>query len=42
VRCLASRGLVRGIEIGSSRWCDIDTKNDLAMAEEMLALAPAK
>jgi 1L-myo-inositol 1-phosphate cytidylyltransferase len=42
VRRLAARGLVRGIEIGYSRWCDIDTKNDLAMAEEMLALASAK
>jgi choline kinase len=42
VRRLAARGLVRGIEIGSSRWCDIDTKNDLAMAEEMLALASVK
>jgi choline kinase len=42
VRRLAARGLVRGIEIGSSRWFDIDTKNDLAMAEEMLALASAK
>jgi 1L-myo-inositol 1-phosphate cytidylyltransferase len=42
VRRLAARGLVRGIEIGSSRWCDIDTKDDLAMAEEMLAFASAK
>jgi 1L-myo-inositol 1-phosphate cytidylyltransferase len=42
VRRLAARGLVRGIEIGSSRWCDIDTKDDLVMAEEMLAFASAK
>lgn len=42
VRRLAARGLVRGVEIGSSRWCDIDTKNDLALAEEMLALASEK
>jgi 1L-myo-inositol 1-phosphate cytidylyltransferase len=42
VRRLAARGLVRGIEFGSSRWFDIDTRNDLAMAEEMLALASAK
>jgi 1L-myo-inositol 1-phosphate cytidylyltransferase len=38
IRRLAARGLVRGVDIGSSRWCDIDTRNDLAMAEEMLAL----
>jgi 1L-myo-inositol 1-phosphate cytidylyltransferase len=39
IRRLAARGLVRGVDIGASRWCDIDTKNDLAMAEDMFALA---
>jgi choline kinase len=42
VRRLAERGLVRGVDIGSSRWFDIDTRNDLAMAEDMLALASVK
>jgi choline kinase len=42
VRRLAARGLVRGVDIGSSRWCDIDTRNDLTMAEEMLAVASVK
>jgi choline kinase len=42
VRRLAARGLVRGVDIGSSRWCDVDTVTDLAMAEEMLALAPVE
>jgi choline kinase len=42
VRRLAARGLVRGVDIGASRWCDIDTKNDLAMAEQMFVLASVK
>jgi choline kinase len=39
IRRLAARGLVRAVDIGTSRWRDIDTVNDLAMAEDMLTLA---
>jgi 1L-myo-inositol 1-phosphate cytidylyltransferase len=39
---LAARGLLRGVEIGSSRWLDIDTRNDWIMAEEMLGPASAQ
>jgi choline kinase len=37
---LAAQGLVRGIDIGFARWCDIDTLGDLTLAEA-LASAPA-
>jgi choline kinase len=37
VRRLAARGLVRGVDIGDARWCDIDTVDDLTLAEELLA-----
>ena len=36
IRQLARRGLVRGIEIGSGGWCDVDTVGDLAAAEMLL------
>jgi choline kinase len=32
---LAAQGLVRGIDIGLARWCDVDTTADLTMAEEL-------
>jgi len=32
---LAALGLVRGIDIGDARWCDIDTVADLTMAEAL-------
>ena len=36
IRQLARRGLVRGIEIGTGGWCDVDTVGDLATAEMLL------
>lgn len=36
VRRLAARGLVRGVEIGATGWCDVDTVEDLAAAEQLL------
>ena len=36
IRRLASRGLVRGVDIGSAGWCDIDTVADLAIAEQLV------
>jgi 1L-myo-inositol 1-phosphate cytidylyltransferase len=38
---LAARGMVRGIDIGAARWCDVDTLDDLSMAEELTQFAPA-
>jgi choline kinase len=38
---LASRGLVRGVDIGDARWCDIDTVEDLAVAEDVARRASA-
>jgi choline kinase len=40
VRRLAGGGLVRGVDIGDSVWCDIDTTADLRAAEELLRLQP--
>jgi 1L-myo-inositol 1-phosphate cytidylyltransferase len=37
VDLLAAHGLVRGVDIGGVRWCDVDTLEDVALAEEMLA-----
>jgi choline kinase len=34
---LSARGLVRGVDIGDARWCDIDTVADLRIAEGLLA-----
>ena len=41
IRRLASRGLVRGVDIGDRVWCDIDTLADLANAEGLLRAQPA-
>ena len=40
IRVLASRGLMRGADVGAARWCDIDTLDDLATAETLLATRP--
>jgi choline kinase len=40
IRRLAARGLVRGIDVGDARWCDVDTLADLSVAEGLLGLAP--
>jgi len=37
VRLLAARGLVRGVDIGDARWCDVDTLDDVAHAEGVLS-----
>lgn len=37
IRTLAGRGLMRGADVGSATWCDIDTLEDLAAAETLLA-----
>jgi 1L-myo-inositol 1-phosphate cytidylyltransferase len=34
---LAARGLVRGVDIGRARWCDVDTLADLAIGERLVA-----
>jgi choline kinase len=36
IALLAKRRLVRGINIGQARWCDVDTVVDLAMAERLV------
>ncbi len=41
IRRLASRGLVRGVDIGDHVWCDIDTVADLESAEGLLRAQPA-
>jgi choline kinase len=33
---LAHRGLVRAVDVGDARWCDIDTVDDLTMAEALV------
>jgi choline kinase len=38
---LAARGRVRGVDIGSRKWCDVDTIADLSMAEELTDPVPA-
>ena len=38
---LSSRGLVRGVDIGCAKWCDVDTIHDLTMAEELTDPVPA-
>ena len=37
VGLLAARGMVRGVDIGTARWCDVDTIDDVAMAEDVVA-----
>jgi choline kinase len=42
IRRLASRGLMRGLDIGDATWCDIDTVTDLEAAElALIGTAPA-
>jgi 1L-myo-inositol 1-phosphate cytidylyltransferase len=36
---LAARGLVRAVDIGDARWCDIDTVADLGVAEQLVGEA---
>jgi choline kinase len=36
IRRLAARGLVRGVDVGPTRWWDIDTLDDLGMAEQLV------
>jgi choline kinase len=38
---LAALGLVRGVDIGLAKWCDIDTIADLTMAEQLTESIPA-
>jgi len=40
IRRLASRGLMRGADVGAATWYDIDTLADLATAETILASCP--
>jgi choline kinase len=40
IRLLASRGLMRGADVGAATWYDIDTLDDLATAESLLATRP--
>jgi 1L-myo-inositol 1-phosphate cytidylyltransferase len=37
VGLLAARGLVRGVDVGGARWCDVDTLDDVALAEDIVA-----
>jgi 1L-myo-inositol 1-phosphate cytidylyltransferase / CDP-L-myo-inositol myo-inositolphosphotransferase len=37
---LASRGLVRGMDIGDASWCDVDTVEDLETAEDVARRLP--
>jgi choline kinase len=39
IRKLTARGLVRGVDIGDSRWCDVDTVEDVEQAEHVVAMA---
>lgn len=38
---LASRGLVRGEDVGDAHWCDVDTIDDLTVAEALVTSGPA-
>jgi choline kinase len=38
IRKLSARGLVRGVDIGDARWCDVDTIDDVPEAEQVAAL----
>lgn len=40
IRRLAARGLMRAADVGAATWCDIDTVEDLATAETLLASQP--
>ena len=41
IRRLAARGLMRALDIGDARWCDIDTPTDLETAEALLGAEPS-
>jgi choline kinase len=41
VRRLAEQDLVRGVDIGDARWCDIDTVADVGAAEHLVDSPPA-
>jgi choline kinase len=40
IRELAALGLMRALDIGDAAWCDIDTTDDLEVAETMFAREP--
>jgi choline kinase len=40
IRRLATRRLMRAVDVGDATWCDIDTLADLANAEDLLASQP--
>jgi choline kinase len=39
IRRLTAAGLVRGVDIGEARWCDVDTVEDVRQAERVAAPA---
>lgn len=39
VQRLAAQGLMRGVDIGASAWCDVDTVDDLHVAESLFGAA---
>jgi choline kinase len=41
IRRLAARRMVRGVDIGAARWCDVDTVADLTIAEGLLGSSPS-
>jgi choline kinase len=41
IRKLSARGLVRGVDIGNARWCDVDTVEDVLQAEQVAGPASA-
>ncbi len=40
IRRLATRGLMRAVDVGGATWCDIDTLADLESAEDLFAFHP--
>jgi len=40
IRGLTADGLIRGVEIGDSLWCDIDTPEDLMIARQLIEHRP--
>jgi len=40
IRLLAAMGLMRASDVGAANWCDIDTLDDLAAAENLLSGEP--
>jgi hypothetical protein len=37
VQRLAAAGMMRGADLGPASWCDIDTVDDLELAESLFA-----